>query len=345
MTNPISAAQLAARAFAAGLRGQGAPASSAAASPVEQLAAVSAGLPANINTTRAGTGPSPQTPIVLARYVIVYGETQGVFIYEGTPAYGNPPVISLTEGTTDPYGNTVLPGIVVGTSANPQIQLQPGPNGVAYMNFPLPGTWTNYPAIYAASGGVGAGGLIRIAGPTDTSVDDQLTIQLESAESSPYSGSTGFITYLDANGGNNTVADFTYNGMTIYASSFIKAVAPGTGTSPTNPAQSESWHDLTSFSAGWSAGSPAPRVKLLAEGFFAYIEGVMSYDSTFSGNTTPCTLSGLTGYTPASNQLILGTGSSANLLLCQVSSAGDINLYGAPSGTNAVSFQGMYALD
>jgi len=69
------------------------------------------------------------TLLTFANQVIVFGPSGtpvGVFIYQAgtTPGPGNPPVISLTESTKDPYGNTVQPGVVsysAGTSALVQL--------------------------------------------------------------------------------------------------------------------------------------------------------------------------------------------------------------------------------
>jgi len=58
-----------------------------------------------------GGAPGTQSPEVIARVVIIYGTNQGVFLYQGTPGLGNPPVLSLTgpATTADPYGNPVTP--------------------------------------------------------------------------------------------------------------------------------------------------------------------------------------------------------------------------------------------
>jgi hypothetical protein len=69
--------------------------------------------------------------ILRARLVIVSGPSGGVFIYSGTPALGNPPIVSETSGTTDPYGNVVIPTIqvqgggkvTVGAAGGPQVVL------------------------------------------------------------------------------------------------------------------------------------------------------------------------------------------------------------------------------
>lgn len=49
-----------------------------------------------------------------ARIIIVSGGVvSGIFVYDGTPAFGNPPIVSITSGTKDPFGNTVVPGLDV----------------------------------------------------------------------------------------------------------------------------------------------------------------------------------------------------------------------------------------
>lgn len=48
-----------------------------------------------------------------ANTVVVFGTNQGVFVYSGTPALGNPPIASMSSGTLDPYGNTVKPQLEV----------------------------------------------------------------------------------------------------------------------------------------------------------------------------------------------------------------------------------------
>jgi hypothetical protein len=60
-----------------------------------------------------GVQPGVAGQIVLAHYVIVFGTSGGVFLYNGTPAPGNPPVASVTLASTDPYGNTVQPGFTI----------------------------------------------------------------------------------------------------------------------------------------------------------------------------------------------------------------------------------------
>jgi hypothetical protein len=71
------------------------------------------GLPARrpdqrlIGTTRAGTGPAPQNQVFFGRLVIIFGTgaSSGLFVYNGTPGLGNPPIFSITTASSDPYGN------------------------------------------------------------------------------------------------------------------------------------------------------------------------------------------------------------------------------------------------
>ena len=193
----------------------------------------------------------------------------GAYWYNGTPALGNPPVISIaTPGTTqDPFGNTILPDLVIGQSTSPQVQLKTGgPSGAAELAFPLPGTWTNYPNLYGTV--VGSGAVLSIDGPTDTTVDDQAWIGLYSAAASGNSSSAGYIVYNDANGGKNTIGLWDDAGLTLYVVQSMTAVEPGTGTSPTNPAKPETWHTIT-LDSGWTGAAlsrAAPRYRLLPDG-------------------------------------------------------------------------------
>jgi hypothetical protein len=66
----------------------------------------------------AGVQPGSSAGIVRARLVIVSGPSgaiSGIFVYAAgtTPALGNPPIVSVTNGTSDPFGNPVVPGLDV----------------------------------------------------------------------------------------------------------------------------------------------------------------------------------------------------------------------------------------
>jgi hypothetical protein len=60
------------------------------------------------------TGVQPGSGnVVRARLIIISGTAGGLFVYDGTPALGNPPIVSATAASTDPYGNPVTPGLDV----------------------------------------------------------------------------------------------------------------------------------------------------------------------------------------------------------------------------------------
>lgn len=67
-------------------------------------------------TDRPQSGPgigASSGQVIRARLIIITDANGGLFIYAGTPRLGNPPIIWVTEATTDPYGNT-LPFLGVG---------------------------------------------------------------------------------------------------------------------------------------------------------------------------------------------------------------------------------------
>jgi hypothetical protein len=54
-----------------------------------------------------------QNPVVLTvGTLIIEGTADGIFVYNGTPSLGNPPIFALTLASEDKYGNTVNPGAV-----------------------------------------------------------------------------------------------------------------------------------------------------------------------------------------------------------------------------------------
>lgn len=61
--------------------------------------------------TPVGVQPGVSNAIVIANKVIVFGTGGGVFVYSGTPGPGNPPIASISNTTTDPYGNATEIGI------------------------------------------------------------------------------------------------------------------------------------------------------------------------------------------------------------------------------------------
>jgi hypothetical protein len=90
--------------------------------------------------TPIGVQPGVTSAILFANTVVVFGTGGGLFVYAPgtTPGPGNPPIFSVTAGTTDPFGNPVVPTVEIG----PGGQLNAGntiinPQGIfTYSTFP-----------------------------------------------------------------------------------------------------------------------------------------------------------------------------------------------------------------
>lgn len=65
-----------------------------------------------------GVQPGVQSAIILANQVIVFGAGGGVFVYNGTPALGNPPIAWMASGTKDPYGNPLPNSATMGIASS-----------------------------------------------------------------------------------------------------------------------------------------------------------------------------------------------------------------------------------
>jgi hypothetical protein len=68
--------------------------------------------------------PGSASGVIRARQVIISGTNDGLFIYDGSPAKGNPPVLAaVAPGVTeDPYGNTVTSVLEIGNDGAASIQ-------------------------------------------------------------------------------------------------------------------------------------------------------------------------------------------------------------------------------
>jgi hypothetical protein len=175
-----------------------------------------------------------------------------LYIYAGAPALANPPIFSVSGLTVDPEGNTIYPGIWAGQYGG---AAQAGLNvtgTVGELSLPV-GTVSMSVQPRVASGISGSGGILEIDGAAEaaTGKTDYMR-QTFNSYSVAGSGAQWFVTYIDANGGNNSLIFGNYQGLSLYAVSQLNAVAPGTGTSVTVPAVPETWHSVTG-DAGWSA--------------------------------------------------------------------------------------------
>lgn len=122
----------------------------------------------------AGLAPGPRTNI-RARQVIVIGggASSGLFVYNGTPALGNPPVFSVVAPgvTADPFGNTVAAVMEAGSIGTNFMQVDQFGNLLLYsggnLNIVLNPTKQG---LFAYSPGAGLGNMvssIAAAGGTD----------------------------------------------------------------------------------------------------------------------------------------------------------------------------------
>jgi hypothetical protein len=102
-----------------------------------------------------GVQPGVNNGIVIANVVIVFGPDAGVFIYATgtTPGPGNPPVLWMTDNTTDPYGNTLIPGIGSSTGGTfPRQMIMNEANLEATPGGLLAGSFANLAAFEAPDG-------------------------------------------------------------------------------------------------------------------------------------------------------------------------------------------------
>lgn len=80
-----------------------------------------------LSPSDAGVAPGTATGTFRGRLVIVFGTGagSGMFVYNGTPGPGNPPVFAVVAPgvTTDPYGNTVGAVMTIGTFGGPGLNV------------------------------------------------------------------------------------------------------------------------------------------------------------------------------------------------------------------------------
>jgi hypothetical protein len=116
---------------------------------------------ANQPTSRAGSGPAPQSNVFIGRLVVVFGTGTGtgIFFYTGTPGPGNPPILAITTASSDPYGNTVTADAITDSGMPFLIYSGPAAAGNLIISIaPSSGTdayGNNYPEGFAALNSVG----------------------------------------------------------------------------------------------------------------------------------------------------------------------------------------------
>jgi hypothetical protein len=122
------------------------------------------------NPPAVGIQPGSQGPVVRARLVIVSGSGGGLFVYSGTPAFGNPPIAAIVAPgvTTDPYGNPVSSILNVGVLSGGHFGI--GSDGTVFVSNSAGKTVIRLDTVTGSawfynSSGEGAGNLITSIAP------------------------------------------------------------------------------------------------------------------------------------------------------------------------------------
>jgi hypothetical protein len=294
-------------------------------------------VPPGLPDTAAGS-----TNVFRGRLVIVFGPVgtvSGIFVYTPgtTPAPGNPPIISLTESSTDPYGNAVNGGVVVGTSAHPQVQLQ-SVGGIGKLTFLLNNA--GYSDAFIDGGFASGIGVISIQGPASTvaASDDFISHVISAADGVAGHFANEEWAYTDTAAAFHTYAFVDGTGFNATAVSQLTAADPNVAPTPAAPAFGETWHDmrplLNSF-VGTIAGRYPPQYRKTADGTIE-VEGYIRLPAAYNG-VTFATLPA--AYRPGSNSGWKGpcfceTNPTANLGSpnVQIDTGGNLQLHNLGTG-------------
>jgi hypothetical protein len=201
-----------------------------------------------------GIPPGSAAGILRAFELILFGTgPRGVFVYNGSPAAGNPPVIALTAPgvTRDPYGNAVLPDGLSLVFGGQTIFLG-SVGGIPELEFlsgqAIEGTPANIASHSELSGALQFLELL-LSGPKLGAVgnNDWVQIQMNSANQGATSFANMSFNYIDIAAVVRNYAAMDATGFNIRAGS-IAAADPST-----SPVLTETWHSLGIFStATWT---------------------------------------------------------------------------------------------
>lgn len=182
----------------------------------------------------------------------------GLFVYNGAPGPGNPPIFWASGAAVDPFGNA-LPGtagvegsgtFIVGTAPNTQLQLASA-GGVGVLRFLLNSASFGNGLLESAILSGFAQVLLNGPGAVAAGHTDFVGTEYNSSDGTHSANWT--LIYTDANGAAHTTAFGDWTGFNIPAGS-VTAVEPGTGTSAVNAAVPEFWH-APSLPGGWGGGA------------------------------------------------------------------------------------------
>lgn len=257
-------------------------------------------------TPAPGVQPGQSTAVVVANKVIVFGPKDGLFIYTGTPAHGNPPIFSVTAPgtTTDPYGNPVKPVMLAGPAAGPFTQIDQfgdlisfspaGGSIVLDPSKPQIGLFDVLGSLRVIANNLGEFNYFPQGNPGNA-----IAVAAVMATSDSY--------------GNSFAAGFNGN---------ITAFQPG--VSPQVP---ETWHPMSPLAAGFSAGGTTPQFKLYPDGTIG-LRGAVNLTATEPAGTTFFTLSA--AYAPTATMHFVTqaslSGNSLGAATIQVLSTGAVQI-------------------
>lgn len=204
------------------------------------------------------------------RVVIVEGGVYtGLFFYSPTIGAGNLVGSWTAQAGTDPYGNPYPAGWMVQTGASRVVV--DAVNGLIQQRWITgnPGiTPANSALLEAATQGAGNGewDKLVIQSALNTTHTDVVNAAFFSSSTDGTQAATFIIQYDNVPLAiNENYLQISYYGASLPAAT-ITAAQPGTGTSGTNPALSETWHTVTGLPSGWTQGTQAARYRLMPDG-------------------------------------------------------------------------------
>jgi hypothetical protein len=309
-----------------------------------------------------GVQPGTTGGTVLAQYVIIFGQASGqqaggMFIYEGSPGPGNPPVYSDSNATEDPYGNAIAAGIWAGQFGGIQVGLQTDQVAGTADIFWVPSS----AAAFAASAGIfqtGGQAILQIFGVETTNNpaanSDYVALYLWDHGGATGPGASAALQgwFFDStSGAPHNFLSGNYAGLVLPAVAGIAAVQPGTGSSPASADvfQPETWHPATPLSNSWagSGGVGGLFYRATPDGEVELLGDIIN--ATATGNSVCYTLPA--GYRPATSVNVGGinwnnpqASNAASVPWLNVSTGGAIQVTGIEVADKEIFFRVKFPL-
>ena len=282
----------------------------------------------------------PSSNVLKARLLIISGTGAGMFVYNGAPSLGNPPVFYVTSAGADPYGNVTTPFAATSQTAGGQL--------AQLLNASL--LLTTGDASETAPGDITSqiigSGVTRtlqtfLDSPSFGGATAELTLQSGSQDGSTFSSSA---TISTAAGGATLYVGQDQNGAaTVEVFPFLKATQPATTVT-------EQWHTITPLNSWTVQASYGFRYRLVASPPNSVeVQGKL-VAGTLANGTAIGTLPA--GYRPTLanvvGPLVQESGSTvASILLPRVdlTTAGSLQVFNVSANTTNCSIHGFIPLD